>query len=136
MALEIVCRISHFYLRTEISFFQALKQYVPKVILQALESPSIGATGILRDMRPFLLQINQSNPRIVSEEMMRCTLSLHSGNAAATEHDIETTGWMDAGTECFCITVGKDGDKVVRLKYAEVVKMEAKAADCCLMVRQ
>lgn len=129
MSLEIVCRISHYCMKVEREMFQPLKKFLPEAIAGMLNDPKIGATGILRDMRPCLTMVNNSNPHIVSMKFQKLTFS-------SSDCEIETSGWLDAGTECVCVTVifSKDDEKVVRLKYSDLLKMAAKEDSLTLQV--
>lgn len=124
----------HFFMKADKPKFLSLQSHLPEPLLASMNNPQIGATGILRDMRPWLMKINANNPRVVTVELAKVTVS--SDKATAAPIDIPTIGWLDVGTECFCVTlIQKEGEeKVVRFKYVELSKVVPTVAHLSLEV--
>jgi hypothetical protein len=65
VALEIVCRLSHYFLQQDSVTFSTITQCLGTELLEAV-SDVARIPALLRDMRPLLNELNKSNPNVFS----------------------------------------------------------------------
>jgi hypothetical protein len=117
MALEILARISHTLINKKLALLTNIASNVPDPIKSKLLSSRNEIFALLIDMRPFLLQLNQSNLQIESYEFSGLELVDDEGSVYKN-----IGGWMDICAEFLCLQTSNPS-VFIRLPYKALSNM-------------
>ena len=122
MALEILCRLSHYFLQQDMPAFQQLTSDISPALLQALSSAA-AIPALLRDMRPLLNTVNTTNPNVFSFPT-RCLRVATNWKKVDTERTLQDApgSYLDLCRDCVCFNL-LEQEVLVRFTYQTVQRV-------------
>jgi len=120
VALEVICRLSHYFLQQDVAGFHSITTDLPPVLLDAVRDAS-AIPALLRDMRPLLNQLNKHNPNVFSFPAQSLRLAT-TWKKVDTERTLHGEGYLDLCRDCVCFNL-IDDEVLVRFTYQTIQRV-------------
>jgi hypothetical protein len=131
VTLDIICRISHFYLQQDFKKYEDVTKYLPQEITKFFKNE--GIVALLQDMRPFLREVNSSNPSIFSYEITSLKIGT-TWKAVNTNRLVDKSGWLDYCKTEVCYNVQSTEGCLVRFPYSSIQNVKSSLVDTSIEV--
>ena len=118
--MEVVSRLSHYYLQQDRDAFERVSVEVSPIIKDIISDP-VRIPQLLRDMRPLLNNINESNPNVFSIAVAMFRIGT-SWKKIDTVRDVHDNGWLDLCKNDICYNLLEE-EVLIRFDYQAIKKV-------------
>ena len=118
--MEIVCRLSHYFLQKTPENFQAFSKNFPPLLRAAIDRSS-KIPELLRNMRPLLTTVNKTNPNVFSLPTLSFGIST-TWKKVDTQRVINEEGWIDICKDHICFNL-QEQEVLLRFSYSDIKKI-------------
>lgn len=131
MALEVLLREGHFLVNRNATRLQDICKNLPVVIKTKLLASKEEILTYLREMRPIINGINESNPNIESVKLNNLILSFPNDSKRFI---IESTIWLDCCVNFICFQIPYN-DGFIRIPKKNLIKLNIDRENSIFKVR-
>lgn len=120
MALEIICRLCHYFAQQDRAAMQQVTTGIATEVLNAVRNPAT-IPALLRDMRPLLNTLNAHNPNVFSFPVRSFKVGT-TWKSVDTQRSLHDHGWLDLCKSDVCYNL-LDEEVLIRFSYQGIKKV-------------